>query len=258
MSHIVVFHGVEHRVGCTMISQSVAELIAKEKKEITVLFAALNGRKSADYMKEEIVTIDDYKVQLKSGIGIDESALAPNRKMDNLCFIGGISKEEEARYFLPEMVDVFVDSLYGKFDLLVLDAGSDVDNGLAFGALTMKSLKYLIMEQRESSIKRYEKMKEIYDKLCIDFDKYILNKYVESDPLTAKYISSRLSIDVTHFMTVEYSEKGRMSEIEYRTLLEVANDKYKNDTLSIANDIMKNMDLEVIRLKRKRTWNSFM
>ena len=189
MSYVVVFHGIEHKVGCTMVAQSVAELIAKEKKEITVLFAALNGRKSTEYMKEDVVTIDDYKVQLKSGIGIDEHALAPNRKIDNLCFIAGIEKEEESRYFLPEMVDVLVDSLYTKFDLLILDAGSNIDNGLAFGALTMKNLKYLIIEQSESSIKRYEKMKEIYDKLNIDFDKYILNKHVESDPLTVKYIT---------------------------------------------------------------------
>jgi hypothetical protein len=101
-------------------------------------------------------------------------------------------------------------------------------------------------------------MEEIYDKLSIDFDKYILNKHVESDPLTVKYIASRLAIDSSRFMTVDYSERGRMSEIEYRTLLEVANDKYKNDILNIANDIMRNMDLEVIRLKRKRAWNSFM
>ena len=258
MSHIVVFHGIEHKVGCTMISQSVAELIAKEKKEITVLFAALNGRKSTEYMKEEVVTIDDYKVQLKSGIGIDESSLAPNRKMDNLCFIGGIEKEEEARYFLPEMASVLVDSLYGKFDLLILDAGSDIDNGLAFFALTTKSFKYLILEQSESSIKRYEKMKEIYSRLNIDFDKYILNKHVESDPLTSKYVTSRLSIDNTRLLTVDYSERGRMSEIEYRTLLDLGNDKYKNDILNIANDIMRNMDLDVIRIKRKRAWNSFM
>ena len=29
MSQIVVFHGTEHRAGCTMTAQSVAELIAK-------------------------------------------------------------------------------------------------------------------------------------------------------------------------------------------------------------------------------------
>ena len=258
MSYIVVFHGIEHRVGCTMIAQSVAELIAKEKKELAVLFTALNGRKSTEYMKEDAVTIDEYKIQLKSGIGIDKNALNPNRKTDNLYAIAGIEREEEARYFLPDMVDVLVDSLEEKFDLIIIDAGSDIDNGLAFGALMMKTLKYLILEQSESSLKRYEKMKSLYEKLHINFDKYILNKYIENDPLTVKYISSRLAIDGERFITIEFSDKGRVSEIEYKTLLETANDKYKNNILIIANDIMKTMNLESISLKRKRSWNGFM
>jgi MinD-like ATPase involved in chromosome partitioning or flagellar assembly len=241
-----------------MIAQSVAELIAKEKKEILVLFAALNGRKSTEYMKEEVVTIDEYKIQLKSGIGIDKNSLNPNRKMDNLYVIGGVEKEEETRYFLPDMVDVLVDSLDKKFDLLIFDSGSDIDNGLAFGALTMDNQKYLVFEQSESSIRRYEKIREIYGKLNIEFDKYILNKYVESDPLTIKYIASRLGLDNNLFIAVDNSDRSRVSEIEYKTLLDTANDKYKNDILNIANDIMKTMCMENIRLKRKSVWNVFM
>ncbi|MCL2437243.1 MAG: hypothetical protein FWD00_04305 [Clostridiales bacterium] len=258
MGQVVVFHGIEHKSGCTMIAQSVAELIAKEKKELNVLFAALNGRKSTEYMRENVATVDDYKIQLKSGIGIDKNTLSPNRKIDNLYVIAGIHKEEEVRYFMPVMAETMVESLHNKFDLLIIDSGSDIDNGLAFGALRMKSLKYLVMEQSESSIKRYEKMREIYERLEIAFDKHIVNKYVEDDPLTLKYISSRLAIDGSLFIDVGYSNQGRVSEMEYKTLLETAHDKYKGDILKIANDIMKTMNLEHIRLKRKRTWNGFM
>ena len=257
MSQIVVFHGIEHRVGCTMTAQSVAELIAKEKKELTVLFAALNGRKSTEYMNENVVTIDDYKVQLKSGIGIDKNTLNPVKKTDNLYVIAGIEKEEEVRYFLPNMSDTFVESLYNIFDLLIIDSGSEIDNGLAFGILKMKNLKYLVMEQKESSIKRYEKMRKIYEKLEINFNKYILNKYYENDPLTIKYISSRLALDSSQFINIGYSDKERISEMEYKTLLETGQDKYKEDILKIANDIMNAMNLKDIGLKGKRSWNVF-
>ena len=258
MSEVVVFHGIEHKSGCTMTAQSVAELIAKERKELNVLFAALNGRKSTEYMREKVATVDDYKIQLKCGIGIDKNTLNPNRKTDNLYVIGGIDKEEEVRYFVPDMAETLVGSLHNKFDLLIIDSGSDIDNGLAFGVLKMKSLKYLVMEQSESAIKRYEKMQGIYERLGISFNKYILNKYFESDPLTIKYISSRLAIDPSLFIDVSYSDKGRVSEMEYKTLLETAHDKYRGDILKIANDIMQAMNFEKIVLKRKRTWNGFM
>jgi len=258
MGQIVVFHGVEHRVGCTMISQSAAELISKEKKEINVLFAALNGRRSMEYMRENVVTVDDYKIELKCGIGIDKNTLSANKKADNFYVIGGIEKEEEVRYFVPGMTETLVESLQSNFDILIIDSGSDIDNGLAFGALKMDGIKYLVMEQSESSVKRYEKMAAIHEKLGISFNKHIINKYFEDDPLTQKYISSRLSIDSSHFLNVVHSDRGRVSEMEYKTLLETAHEKYKSDILIIANDIMKAINSEPIRIKRKRTWNSFM
>ena len=257
MSQIVVFHGAEHKAGCTMAAQSVAELIAKEKKDFTILFAALNRRRSTEYMSEKTVSIDEFKIQLRSGIGIDQNTLNPNKKIDNLFIIAGIDKEEEARHFLPEMVEMLMQPLHSKFDLAIIDSGSDIDNGLAYGALKMSGIKYLVMEQAESSVKRYEKMKAVYEKLSISFDKYVLSKYLESDPVTINYISSRLGIDRSMFFTVGNSDKGRISEMEYRTLVETGGDKYKGDILKIANDVMRVMDLENISFKRKRAWNSF-
>jgi len=240
-----------------MIAQSAAEMIAKENRGLTVLLTALNGRKSAEFMSENTVAIDEFKIRLRSGIGMDQNTLSPNKKIDNLFVIAGIEREEEARYFLPDMAEALLQSLDNKFDLIIADSGSDADNGLAFGALKMKGAKYLVMEQTESSVKRYEKMREIYEKLEVGFDKYILSKHLESDPMTVNYVSSRLDIDKSLFLTVAHSDKGRISEMEHRTLLETGGERYKNDILKIANDIMRAMGLENISLKRKRVWNSF-
>ena len=257
MSRIAVFHGTEHRAGCTMAAQSTAELIAKEKKELTVLLAALNGRASAEYVSEKTVGIDEFKIGLKSGLGVDKSSLSPSKKIDNLYFIAGVEKEEEVRHFFPEMADTLIESLSDKFDIIIIDSGSEIDNGLAFGALGMKAARYLVMEQSESSVKRFEKKRGIYQKLGIDFNKYILSKYMENDPLTVSYVSSRLGIDKSLFMDVRWQDGGRISEIEYKSLLETGHEKYKSDILNIANDIMQDMNLEKISLKRKRGWNSF-
>jgi len=257
MGQIVVFHGISHRAGCTMTAQSVAELAATEKKELTVLFAALNGRKSAEYMGEKTVSVDEFKIQLKSGIGIDKSMLGSSKKIDNLYIISGVEREEETRSFVPDMAEVLVQSLADKFDLIVIDSGSEIDNGLAYGAVKMKGLKYLVMEQTESSIKRYENMREIYEKLDIGFDKYVLSKHYSDDPLTANYISLRLSINRSSIFEIGYSDRGRTAEIEYRTLLDTGQDKYRSDILKVANDVMRTMNLDNISLRRRRSWNSF-
>ena len=257
MSQVVVFHGSGHRAGCTMAAQSVAELIAREKKELTVLFAALNGRTSSEFMNESAVTIDEFKIRLKSGIGVDKNVLSPDRKTGNLYIIAGIEKEEEARSFVPDMAEVLLSSLQGKFDLIIVDSGSELDSGLAFGALRANSIKYLVFEQAESSIRRYEKMNDMYGKLNIEFDKFILSKYIEDDPLTVNYMSSRLSINKSLFFCVAHDDRGRISEIEHRTLLDTGSDRYRTDMLAIANDVVLAMNLEKINMKRKRIWNSF-
>ena len=257
MSQIVIFHGTSHRAGCTMIAQSAAELAAREKKELSVLFAALNGRKSSEYMSEDSASVDDFKIELKSGIGVDKSALNQSKRIDNMYVILGIGREEEVRSFLPEMAETLIHGLSEKFDLIIIDSGSVLDNGLAYGALKLKGLKYLIMEQTESSIARYEKMRPYYDKLDIGFDKYILSKYCPEDPLTENYISSRLSINKSLFFEIGYQDKGRVSEIEYKTLLETGQDRYRADIAKITNVVMKEMNLEDIPLKRKRSWNNF-
>ena len=241
-----------------MTAQSVAELIAKEKKELAVLFTALNGRASSEYMSAGAVKIDEFKIQLKSGIGIDKNTLNADRKIENLYIIAGVEREEETRYFVPDMAELLLQSLADKFDLIIIDSGSEIDNGLAFGALSMNSIKYLIMEQSESSVKRYEKMHELYERLNVDFDKYILSKYLEDDPLTVNYISSRLLINKSLFFSIGFDDKGRISEMEYRTLLDTGHDRYRADITAIANDVIRAMGLEKIQLKRKRTWNSFL
>ena len=257
MSQIAVFHGIEHKAGCTMVAQSAAELIAKEKKGLTVLFAALNGRLSTEYMSDGAVSVDEFKVRLKSGIGIDRNALSRNRRIDNLYMLAGIDKEEEARHFLPEMADVLMQSLCDRFDVIVIDSGCDIDNGLAYGALRMKGVKYLVVEQAESSVRRCERMKGIHEGLSIGFNKYVLSKHLESDPITANYLSSRLGIDKAMLLVAAHSANGRVSELERRTLLETGDERFRRDMLRIANDIMRAIGMEDISIKRRRAWNSF-
>ena len=63
MENIVAFHGADHKAGVTMVAQSVAQIIAESNPDIRVLFAALNGRKSCEFIKKPGKTIAEYKIQ---------------------------------------------------------------------------------------------------------------------------------------------------------------------------------------------------
>ena len=68
MDKFYTFHGADHKVGVTMIAQSVAEIIASERPNMKILLITLSGKKSNDYLKEEIRSIDGYRNKIESKI----------------------------------------------------------------------------------------------------------------------------------------------------------------------------------------------
>lgn len=257
MSHTFVFQGAEHKVGCTMIAQSVAEAAAKANREIQVLFAALNGRQSAEFALEGTPSMDLYKMQLHSGIGIEKGLLKPCQKLENLFMVSGIKREEQARHYFPKEAEVFLDSLHKDFDMIIIDAGSELDNGLALGALQRGTFRYMVLEQSESSLGRFERTLESYNRLGIDFDKYMINKFVEGDPYTMGYIASRLMLDKPVLEKVSLCSSGRRAEMERKTLMELGEEKYKKAITKIANDMMIALNIGEARPQRKRKWKTF-
>ena len=257
MNHIFVFHGAEHKAGCTMIAQSAAELIARANKDVSVLFTAMNGRKSGEYVCEDTETIDQYKTRLHSRIGIEKSLLKPYKKTENLYVIAGVEKEEEARHYFPEDGYALLESLCGAFDIIIVDSGSELDNGLALGALRKGGFRYLIFEQAESSLERYERARGVYKRMEIGFDKYLVNRFTDGDPYTLSYIASRLALDRELFSKVELCKAGRQAELEHKTLLDFDEEKYGKDILKLANELMRALNMDEITWKRKRKWKSF-
>ena len=257
MNHIAVFHGAEHKVGCTMLAQSVAELIAKANKEIDVLFTALNGRKSAEYVCEDTETIDRYKPRLHSRIGIEKSLLKPYKKSENLYIIAGVEKEEEARHYYPEDGQALLESLIGSFDLVVVDSGSELDNGLALSALKKEGICTLVFGQSESSLARYERMRGVYERAEIHFDRYLINQFIDTDPYTLPYISSRLGLDKEQLAKVAFCQAARQAEMEHKTLLDFKEEKYRKDIAKVASAVMAALNISETTQRRKRGWKSF-
>lgn len=257
MENLFVFHGTDHKCGTTMVAQSVAEIIAEQRKNINVLMISLNGRKSNEYVSENIAPIDNYKLQIDSGIIIDKNIIAKNKHKDNLYMVGGIEKELEQRYYLPNTAAKLLEGMTPQFEIIIADTGSEIDNGLAIGGLSLSKLNMMVMTQNESAVCRYEKNREIFNQLKINFDAYLINKFCEDDPYSLSYFSQRLGIPGEKLKKIHMANCGRQAEMEYRTFVNYNEEQYIQDVIKISNIILQSCNMEEIKFQRKKKWKSF-
>lgn len=258
MSRFYVFHGIDHKVGVTMVAQSVAELIAECEKDMKVLFLALNGRLNAEYVREDVRSIDDFKMELDSKIFTVTEFMRKCRQKDNFYMLAGVANEAEERMYFPATVEYLLSELKGKFDVIISDTGSTIDNGLALGALIEADCNYLITTQNESSIARLEKQREIFDRSEISFDNVIVNKFYEKDPYSLAYIRTRLSLDKERVLKIAMADYERQAEMNHCTLMQFNDSDYERDIVNLANEILLDIGGQGIR-KRSRglKWKSF-
>jgi len=241
-----------------MLSQSVAEFLADHLKEASVLLIFLNGKKSMEFINEDIITIDQFKNRLDSGMPIDETLLRDCRRKDNLCVIGGLRNELEHRRYHPETAHKLLEELKKRFDIIIADTGNEIDNGLALGGLLAGGKNCMVLTQNEASIARFEELRSIYVKLSIKFDYYIINKYSAREPYSLKYIRKRLDSTKNALMKVSLSGHGHQAEAEKRTLLNFDNDDYTTDIMVLASAMAKDIGAGEIKTQRNnRIWRCF-
>ena len=154
MGKVHAFHGAERKSGVTMLSQSVAEYIAKAFPESEVLFVSLSGRSNIQYLQEKMPSIDSYRSRMESGIPLSKEDLQKTTYLDNLYIISGIQQEAEARFYMPELAQRLLSDLRNEFDVIIADTGSELDNGLAVGCLSTAEKIYLLLSQNEADLRR--------------------------------------------------------------------------------------------------------
>ena len=251
------FHGADHKVGTTMITQSVAEIISTNHPNLRILFIAMNGRESTEYIRESPAGIDSMKFHIDNKMITGEDFLKTCTHKGNLYIMSGISNETEERYYHPEMAKYLLEEVAPEFDLVFADCGNELDNGLAVGTLSVSEEVFLVASQQESVIRRYEKNRKILDDLGIRISILIINKYYEQDPFGLSYIASRLEIEKEKFLKVETASYSRQAEIDYKTLLEYKNEGYLQDIIAVANNILNKNGIMEIQPQRKSRWKSF-
>ncbi len=256
MKNIHVFHGADSKSGTTMISQSVAEFLAKNMKADRVMLVSLHGRPGTEYTEKVGESIDNLKIHLANEM-LDLDALLENsRRKDGLHQIGGVAELEGRKVYTPQMCSYLLKSISPIFKLVIVDSGNDLDNPLSLGALTGSKNLYCVFSQQETALSRFEMMKPYYDKLEIRFSTFILNKFLSGDPISVPYVRKRLSLEGEIFK-VEKSSQDRVAEREKKTLLNLSDSRFISNIQELSNKVLANADLPFILKERKKTWMPF-
>jgi hypothetical protein len=208
MGILLVFHGADYKVGTTMIAQSVAEGMAKKYSKSKVIIVAMNNRKSCDFIKEAIPSLEGFNKSLESGVLVGESLFRRYQIKDNLYGISGLEKEFNHRQYFPADSIKIIRAIEKQFDFIVVDGGCDIDNGLVLGSLSMGGINILVLTQNESALSRWEKQQSLYEGFFIDFKLFIVNKCQNTHPYSLSYIRERLSYNKTIYHKVSLSPYG--------------------------------------------------
>jgi cellulose biosynthesis protein BcsQ len=258
MGKIFVIHGVDHKVGTTMLAQSIAQAVSNSFPSKRILLLFLNGRKSTEYIKEETGSIENIKIRLDNMM-IDGSEVESfSLRRGNLFILAGIGKMEDERYYLPENAEYLLTEIRNNFDLIIVDSGNNLDNGLAIGSLRHSENRILVITQQESALKRYEELIPTYSMLGFEFKRFLINKFFTDDPYDQEYITKRLKIDKSKAQFIKQNNNYRLAEASNKSLLEFKDDIYSKDILDISNWMLQVAGLDKInKLKRNKKWISF-
>ena len=241
MNKVISFHGSDHKVGTSQISQCTAEVFAKSFPKSSVLLIQADGGPAPNYCNKLRETIEGIRPFLAQEIVNIPDIKEKSFYKDNLYIIGGQNKPGMSEYLTPDMGEILVDALRDEFDLIILDTGSEIEDGFSLGAILASDSVYMVINQSESSLRRYEWYSFLFDHISLDFDSFILNKYNKNSVYEKEYIAERLLIDKAKIITIREDKRGADAEMLNESLISAkASKSFKNDIEKLVKDIANN------------------
>ena len=228
--NIITFFGADNKVGTTMVAQSTAEMLSKNTNaKIGLLF--LSGNPSTSYIKSKgKAGLDDIKIKLMNNIlSADEVFSVCTKENENLYLLPGADYILDIRHYHPEYIDRLIQLASEKFNLIIIDTGSNIDSGMAIAALNSTKNKYLVATQQETARVNFERIEsQVLKRLQIEPGDFMLvvNKYIKSNQIyTAKQVADLYNMTLaTYIPNLELL--GWQAEFDQRTLLHYNNQSY--------------------------------
>lgn len=186
--NIVTFFGAKDEVGTTMVSQCVAEFLAKHT-ELKVCLLMLGGEPGMTYVKKrEPYGLDSIKTKLFNGILRPSELMDTCTTNDNLYILPGNENYLETRLYSPDYCENLIKIASQEFGAVIINAGSNYDmcGGMMAAALNTTNYKYLVTTQQKSAKDKFEVIdNQVLRRINIDPKEcfLVVNKYIESTSL---------------------------------------------------------------------------
>jgi len=177
-NNIVVFFGADNKVGTTMIAQTIAEIIAKNTDK-KVLLAFMCGFPGTDYIKGKFPgNIDELKPRLLNKVLSESDIIAECRQVNNLYILEGVNNFLYRNEYLIEDVEVLLNVISENFDVVILDAGSNIELALCLGSLNASQNRFLVTTPQRKAFDNFQIIYDILYKLNISNFSLIINKFL--------------------------------------------------------------------------------
>lgn len=236
---IITFQGGSSKDGTTMISQSVAELMAKDNSGERILLLIFTPNKGRKFISEEFEYLDSDIRKLKENITADliyDNCI----NQSNLYIYGGISKRFKTREFMPYMAEEIIKAAEKEFKHIIIDAGNTMDFGLSMPKiLNMSDRLYYVFSHGKASIDEFMDVKSYFKEYRIESNGYIVNRFDEANVLTTEYLSEKLKMKEEYLITLPYIDKAQQAELDKKTFINLKDKAWIKAVRGLIKEILR-------------------
>ena len=252
----IAFHGGDHKTGVTMLCQCVMEHMAEHLENETVLQTALHGYPGGDYSQAMVQSVEGMRSYLDQQLLNSQELLRECKIQENGYLMWGIFRPEQQRFYHPKTAGYLLEELRRELSFMILDTGSEADNGLAIGALQSADVRCLVLTQQESVLSRWERYQGIYRRLGMDFHYIVINRYLPEAAYTKEYMADRLGFPVDRILTVADSPYGLRADGEKKSLLQYRDERVRQGVRGICERLTERCGIDYPKEKRWKRWKS--
>lgn len=251
MPHIISFLGGDSQVGSTMIAQSVAESLCRQREK--VLFIAGSGKAGDDFidcMPQQ--SIDRLSIHILSGLLQPKELFAMIEQKPGLNIISGTMHPKQIGQLPENTFEVLVNQLEDEFDYVIIDGGDGNRENLTMSALQAATSVYLIITQQPKAVRRLQFFEQQFGRDIGATRKIILNKFLR-DPslLTKREVEKMTKLKVE--AVIPYVEYGWQAEMEKHTLMK---DKRFEQAVDLLVETIIPKEEEIWKRRWKSLWPS--
>lgn len=251
---VFTFFGADSKVGTTMVAQSVSTNLAKVTEK--VLFIPLDGKTGGDYVDfDSKFGLGEIKSRLQSKI-ISQTELLDICVKTNCGYniLPGVKSILARRQFHPEDIVHLLDLAQSLYDIIIVDAGSDIELGMTVAALNSTPNRFLVTTQQDIARERYDSLRDqVLSKMSIDKFLLIVNKHFENSALVNQSKMEE-SYGASMIAALPFVEYGWQCEQDKTTLMSYNNNEYKIGIDDISKIISSHVGIEWVSSQKRERW----